>query len=96
MTEEIITTELPATACLSCGYLLDSATSMPGNAITVPAPGAVSICLACADIAIYGIGPFGLTLRPPTAVERAEIMTDIRAQRAIATIRELQQERRGS
>lgn len=51
------TTRTPATLCPHCGYAMDAASSMQGEA--VPDPGDWSICLRCA-----GVLQFDATLRP--------------------------------
>jgi hypothetical protein len=53
-------TRLPATPCLSCGELLDAATSMLGD--NAPSDGDITICLQCGHIMAFENGqPRNLT-----------------------------------
>lgn len=60
--------EVPTTACLNCGKLLDAA--MNANTNERPDPGSLSICLYCGAVTIFGDD---LRLRPLTQGEFDEL-----------------------
>lgn len=73
--------------CLGCGKVMDAATPIDGNA-ALPEPGALSICMYCAFIAIYDRNPDGdLYLRWPTLTERAPLDQDTRIAATVEAIR---------
>lgn len=64
------TKEIPARMCPSCGKLLDGATQLVSDdGATSPTSGDVTICLYCANVAVFADD---LTLRKPTPVEDKE------------------------
>lgn len=63
--------------CPYCSVRLDCADALPTNRSATPKAGAVSVCIACAEPALFVNGPFGLAFRKPTDVERALIMAQI-------------------
>jgi hypothetical protein len=79
MTEQIHSTEIPATACPYCDYASDSAADLEGQ--ETPSPEDFSICISCAQILIFADD---LTLRKPTADEEksARQITDVRRYQA--------------
>lgn len=62
----------PVTICWHCDRPLDAASNMPGQE-GGPHPGAVSLCLYCGAVAIFG--PENL-LYPPTKEELEEMEKD--------------------
>jgi hypothetical protein len=78
---------MPPAICPTCGKTLDSAAGI-GNP-QLPNPGDVSICLYCANVAIFDIDD---TLRTPTAAEQAELDRDTSIQKVRATVRQYAQE----
>jgi hypothetical protein len=58
---------LPATVCVECGKLVDSATHLSDD--VRPSPGDIAICLYCGHAAIY---TRAMTLRHPTKKEKRE------------------------
>jgi len=57
--------------CTICGHDLDGATQINGN--NMPKPGDVSICVGCANIAIFDDD---LKLRQPNLDEERELLKD--------------------
>jgi hypothetical protein len=81
----IFTTELSNQAgCNTCGYRIDSATSIEdGN---LPFEGDVSLCIACGAIEIFIESPDGLVTRPSTQDEYDKILKDEKVKTAVAYI----------
>lgn len=48
-----MTSELPATPCPWCGYVLDAA-SYAGGGDVDPVPGDLSVCMSCASVLRFG------------------------------------------
>jgi hypothetical protein len=72
---------VPPQACPACGYVVDAASDAFGDSL--PAPGDVCVCLACAAVGIYGAG---LMIRLPDAGEAADVASNrdiARVQKAI-------------
>lgn len=63
---------LPVSICWHCDMALDAATD-PEDEQSVPTEGAVSICLYCGAVGIFGPE---LALRPPTEAELDELAND--------------------
>lgn len=55
--------------CRACGGKIDAST--PLGHTGVPTNGSWSVCLNCAEVSIYVVGPFGVALREPTLGELA-------------------------
>ena len=66
------TPKVPVTLCWHCDRPLDAATP-PGLEDVMPTPGAVSLCLYCGAVAIFG---FDLRLEPPTRELLDELQED--------------------
>jgi hypothetical protein len=63
--------------CPYCSVRLDCADGLPSNLSATPTAGAVSVCVECAEPALFVDGPFGMAFRKPTQDERASIMAAI-------------------
>lgn len=70
-------TPLSGLLCPYCSTRLDCADPVGPNRYTTPTAGAVSVCIECAEPAIFVNGPLGLAFRKPTADERRSIMAQI-------------------
>jgi len=70
---DIRTTRMPATSCPSCGYPLDAASDIQGDA--TPSPGDLSMCIRCTSFLTF---KDDLTLRLMTLEEIAELPDDTR------------------
>ncbi|HET6485821.1 MAG TPA: hypothetical protein VFH83_05350 [Spirochaetia bacterium] len=46
-------TPLPDDRCPTCGHAFDTATPMPSNDRSVPAPGDLAVCIACGQILVF-------------------------------------------
>ena len=46
-------TEPGKVCCLACGYAMDAARQVSGEVKCGPCPGALSLCAACGNLAIY-------------------------------------------
>lgn len=55
--------------CRKCGEAVDSAMNTEDGS-AAPEDGSWSICVYCATISRYVVGPFGVALRAPTEQER--------------------------
>lgn len=74
-------------ACLSCGVVMDAATSLRSGAeIEKPTEGAVSLCPYCGATALFTAEG---TLREPTEAEWIELYMDPGYRRAAALARSL-------
>lgn len=81
---------VPGIACLSCGETIDGAAPVDQDADdpAAPAPGAVSLCFYCGNLAVFELHPVGyLYLRPPTDDERTAMLADPQIVRAMAGVR---------
>lgn len=69
--------EIPGCVCTSCGHAFELASS-PGRPDLKPSAGAVSVCIRCGNVDLFTEnGITGqLSLRPPAANERSEILAD--------------------
>jgi hypothetical protein len=76
------------TPCPSCGYGFDVSSAIDGSGVA-PTEGDVTICIQCAEIAVFT--EEGRGLRVPTVTERAEALTNpevIMAMFAVRMVRE--------
>lgn len=66
------------TRCPACGYRFEVASQVgrPDDEPSRPSAGAISICIACAEPAIFEDDFVGLRLRKPTDEERAALEAD--------------------
>ena len=67
--------QTPANICPHCGYRSDRASGAFDDLPSGPKPGNVSLCLNCGKAAIF---TDNLSLRKPTAPEKAELSQDPR------------------
>jgi hypothetical protein len=63
---------MPSSPCLHCGRILDGATNAPDQT-GAPEPGALSVCVYCSAVTIFGDD---LRLRPLTEGEVEELRAD--------------------
>ena len=73
---------MPDIHCPGCGYL-SNATSGLGHS-EAPAPGSVTLCLACGQLGFYALVLGQLTIRAATPAEHAELIQDERVRQALA------------
>lgn len=73
-------------ACPYCGYEFDAATSLSGNKNATPAPGDITICIACASIMMFEDYP---DVRKLTEEEYECAMDEPRLKRAVEIVREM-------
>ena len=64
----------PTIACPHCAGPLDCHVGVTND--TPPSDGDFTLCWRCRRVAVYVVGPFGMTLRVPTEDEEAEIGAD--------------------
>jgi hypothetical protein len=76
---ELHETRTPATMCWHCDRMLDAAAEITGTA--EPTPGAVSLCLYCGAVGIFGPD---LVLQRPTAEELDNIVREREFRRTFA------------
>ncbi len=63
------------TPCPSCGYGFDMSSAVDGSN-DPPVEGDVTVCISCADVAVFtATADRGLTLRAPTPEEKEEALT---------------------
>lgn len=81
-------TPIPVTACPHCGRALEASLSCPENSQAVPTPGALSVCIGCAGLAVF---TDVLGLRPLTYAEFSEldIATKLALTKAQSAVRHL-------
>lgn len=65
---------LPDLSCPYCGELLDCATGAYADQSAVPTDGAVSLCVFCAQPAMFVVSVFGTAVRRATPEEKASIL----------------------
>lgn len=78
--------ELRPWHCPFCGYACDTASPARGH--EQPCTGSVSICLRCAEVAVFIVNAYGIRLRVPTDAEAAQLTLDAGILRARESIHE--------
>ena len=81
MSEPLISTKIPASICVECGYKSDMASGVVNGAI--PKTGDLNLCMMCAHVSVF---KEGLVLREPTEEEKAKIDSDRVLQKTRQTI----------
>lgn len=71
--------QVPLTICWHCDRPLDAAAGLDGNEQDRPTPGAISLCLYCGAVAVFGRD---LALLPPTEAMLDELQQDAEFRKA--------------
>ncbi len=70
--------------CPTCGTKMDAVSETDGRPMTrTPDNGDRTLCLRCAGLAVFCIGPLGVALRAATADEFAEFQADPESRRTL-------------
>jgi hypothetical protein len=75
-------TRTPATICWHCDRMLDAATGFGPTEGEVPTPGAISLCLYCGAVGVFGSD---LELMPATVELLDELVKDAEFRKAFTT-----------
>ncbi len=76
--------------CPTCGSRMDAVSELDGGPMArEPSNGSLSVCLRCAGLAVFCIGPLGVALRPASADEFAAFQADPDNQQVLAAMHRL-------